>query len=47
VELLRAKGHTWWQIAAELNEAGYRTRRGHAFHATTVQRLLPSPAVAA
>lgn len=41
-ELLRAKGQTLWQIAAKLNEAGYRTRRGKAFHATTVQRLLPS-----
>ena len=27
-ELLRAKGQTLWQIAAELNQAGYRTRRG-------------------
>ena len=41
-ELLRAKGQTLWQIAAKLNEAGYRTRRGKAFHATTVQRLLPT-----
>ena len=41
-ELLRAKGQTLWQIAAKLNEAGYRTRRGKAFHATTVQRLLPA-----
>ena len=40
-ELLRAKGQTLWQIAAKLNEAGYRTRRGKEFHATTVQRLLP------
>ena len=39
-ELLRAKGQTLWQIAAKLNEAGYRTRRGKEFHATTVQRLL-------
>jgi len=30
-----------WQIAAKLNEAGYRTRRGKEFQATTVQRLLP------
>ncbi|MBC8084234.1 MAG: recombinase family protein [Hymenobacter sp.] len=45
VELLRAQGQTLWQIAAELNQAGYRTRRGKQFHATTVQRLLPpSPA---
>ena len=41
-ELLRAKGKTLWQIAAKLNEAGYRTRRGKEFHATTVQRLLPA-----
>ncbi|OGX82079.1 recombinase family protein [Hymenobacter coccineus] len=41
-ELLRAKGQTLWQIAAKLNEAGYRTRRGKEFHATTVQRLLPT-----
>jgi DNA invertase Pin-like site-specific DNA recombinase len=40
-ELLRAKGHTLWQIAARLNESGYRTRRGKEFQATTVQRLLP------
>ena len=40
-ELLRAKGQTLWQIAAKLNEAGYRTRRGKEFHATTVWRLLP------
>jgi DNA invertase Pin-like site-specific DNA recombinase len=44
-ELLRAKKQTLWQIAAKLNEAGYRTRRGKEFHATTVQRLLP-PATA-
>jgi DNA invertase Pin-like site-specific DNA recombinase len=42
-ELLRAKGQTLWQIAAKLNEAGYRTRRGKEFQATTVQRLLPVP----
>jgi DNA invertase Pin-like site-specific DNA recombinase len=41
-ELLRAKGQTLWQIAANLNEAGYRTRRGKEFRATTVQRLLPT-----
>jgi DNA invertase Pin-like site-specific DNA recombinase len=40
-ELLRAKGETLWQIATKLNEAGYRTRRGKDFQATTVQRLLP------
>ena len=41
VELLRAKGQTLWQIAAQLNESGYRTRRGNAFYAATVFRLLP------
>lgn len=40
-ELLRAKGHTLQQVADELNQAGYRTRRGRAFNPTTVQRLLP------
>ena len=30
-ELLRAKGHTLQQVADELNQAGYRTRRGHLF----------------
>jgi DNA invertase Pin-like site-specific DNA recombinase len=43
-DLLRAKGHTLWQIATQLNEAGYRTRRGNEFQATTVQRLLPATA---
>ena len=43
--LLRAQGHSLPQIATELNQAGYRTRRGNAFHATTMQRLLtPVPA---
>jgi DNA invertase Pin-like site-specific DNA recombinase len=39
-ELLRAKEQTLWEIATALNAAGYRTRRGKAFHATTVRRLL-------
>ena len=42
VALLRARGQTLRRIAAALNNAGYRTRRGKAFHATTVQRLLPT-----
>ena len=46
VELLRAKGHTLQQVADELNQAGYRTRRGRTFHPTTVQRLLPSQLMA-
>jgi DNA invertase Pin-like site-specific DNA recombinase len=37
---LLAKGQTLWQIAATLNAAGYRTRRGKEFQATTVHRLL-------
>jgi hypothetical protein len=39
-DLLRAQGETLWQMANRLTAAGYRTRRGGAFHATTVQRLL-------
>lgn len=39
-DLLRAQGQTLWQIAERLNAVGYRTRRGQAFHATTVWRLL-------
>ncbi|MGI4873012.1 MAG: recombinase family protein [Janthinobacterium lividum] len=39
--MLRAKGHKLGQIAAKLNDAGYRTRRGKEFQVTTVQRLLP------
>jgi hypothetical protein len=39
-DLLRAQGWTLWQIATRLNAAGYRTRRGGAFYATTVQPLL-------
>jgi len=41
-DLLRARGQTLWEIADRLNAAGYRTRRGKAFQATTVQRLLPT-----
>lgn len=41
-ELLRSKGQTLWQIAAKLNEASCRTRRGKAFHDTTLQFLLPT-----
>jgi DNA invertase Pin-like site-specific DNA recombinase len=40
--LLRAGGATLSNIAAELNAHGYRTRRGKAFHKTTVLRLLES-----
>ncbi|MBO3273260.1 recombinase family protein [Hymenobacter defluvii] len=38
--LLQAQGHTLQQIARELNESGYRTRRGRAFFPMSVQRLL-------
>lgn len=40
-ELLRAKGYTLQQVADELNQAGYYTRRGRTFRPTTVLRLLP------
>ena len=33
--LLQAKGHTLQQVADELNQARYRTRRGRPFHPTT------------
>jgi len=39
-KLLQEKGHTLQQIAQELNEAGYRTRRGKLFFPMSVQRLL-------
>lgn len=38
--LLVAQGHTLQQIAQELNEAGYRTRRGKLFFPMSVQCLL-------
>jgi DNA invertase Pin-like site-specific DNA recombinase len=38
--LLHAQGHTLEQIAQELNEGGYRTRRGKLFFPMSVQRLL-------
>jgi len=38
--LLQVQGHNLTQITCELNEAGYRTRRGKAFHLATVRRLL-------
>ena len=38
--LLQLQGYNLTQIARELNEAGYRTRRGKAFHLATVRRLL-------
>ena len=38
--LLYSQGHTLTFIAAELNQEGYRTRRGKIFHLATVRRLL-------
>ncbi len=38
--LLHAQGHTLQQIAQELNDGGYRTRRGQLFFPMSVQRLL-------
>lgn len=38
--LLKEKGQTMRQIASALNETGYTTRQGGAFHPTTVLRLL-------
>lgn len=38
--LLYAQGHKLQQIAQELNEGGYRTRRGKLFFPMSVQRLL-------
>jgi DNA invertase Pin-like site-specific DNA recombinase len=43
--LLHAQGHTLQQIAQELNEGGYRTRRGQLFFPTSVQRLLQRQAM--
>ena len=39
--LLRATGVSLRDIAARLNESGYQTRRGKAFHPMGVKRLLP------
>lgn len=38
--LLQAQGHTLAQIAQELNEGGYSTRREKRFFPMSVQRLL-------
>ncbi len=42
--LLRATGATLRAIADQLNQSGYRTRYGKAFHPMGVQRLLAKPA---
>lgn len=39
-KLLQAQGHTLQQIAQELNDGGYRTRRGQLFLPMSVLRLL-------
>ncbi|RYE25155.1 MAG: recombinase family protein [Sphingobacteriaceae bacterium] len=41
--LLRATGATFRAIAQQLNQSGYCTRHGKAFHPMGVQRLLPKP----
>lgn len=43
--LLQAQGHTLQQIAQELNQGGYRTRRGQLFRPMSVQRLLKRQAL--
>lgn len=43
--LLHAQGHKLQQIAQELNEGGYRTRRGKLFFSMSVQRLLQRQAI--
>jgi DNA invertase Pin-like site-specific DNA recombinase len=40
--LLRATGATLRTIADQLNQSGYRTRHGKAFHPMGVKRLLPN-----
>jgi DNA invertase Pin-like site-specific DNA recombinase len=42
--LLRATGATLRAIAEQLNQSGYRTRHGKAFHPMGVQQLLLKPA---
>ena len=38
--LLHAKGQSLQQIVDELNDAGFKTRRGKPFYHSAVQRLL-------
>lgn len=42
ITLLRREGMTLRQIAQQLNDDGYKTRRGKQFHASTVYKLLPN-----
>jgi len=39
IRILRLSGQTYMRMAAELNEQGFRTSRGHSFQATQVKRL--------
>jgi DNA invertase Pin-like site-specific DNA recombinase len=39
-QLLRDQGYSLAQIVAELNNSGYRTRRGKLFYKTAISRLL-------
>jgi DNA invertase Pin-like site-specific DNA recombinase len=39
IRILRLAGKPYMQMAAELNEQGFRTSRGHSFQATQVKRL--------
>jgi hypothetical protein len=41
--LMRATGASLRAIADQLNQSGYCTRHGKAFHPMGVQRLLPKP----
>jgi len=43
--LLRANGANLRAIAQQLNQSGYSTRRGKAFHPMSVQRLLAGQTV--
>jgi DNA invertase Pin-like site-specific DNA recombinase len=43
--LLRATGAPLRAIADQLNQSGYRTRHGKAFHSMSIQRLLPKSTV--
>jgi DNA invertase Pin-like site-specific DNA recombinase len=44
-KLLQAQGYTLQKIAQELNDGGYRTRRGQMFFPMSVQRLLQRQAM--
>jgi DNA invertase Pin-like site-specific DNA recombinase len=42
IRIYRAQGHTFQQIADELNESGYTTRTGKPFYKGTIYYLLNS-----